>query len=178
MDVSTTIDLARRPALAKGRRHALSKARRAGIEVRTSDDFASMWTMLSERLAQRHDTAPTHSVEEIRRLAARFGQIRLIAAFGGEGSAPMMAGALVYRYDGVLHTQYLCASDAGREVGALDAVIAHLIEHECDGCRWLSFGISTHDQGRQLNAGLVAQKEMFGGRSTVTQVLELDLNGP
>jgi hypothetical protein len=172
MDLSTTIDLARRPAFAKGRRHALSKAKRAGITVRASDDLAAYWSLLSAVLGERHGAAPTHSLDEITLLAKRFTQIRLFGAYADD---TLLAGAVVYRYDGVLHTQYLAASSDGRDAGALDAVIAYLIEQVSDGCRWLSFGISTTDQGRELNAGLVAQKEMFGGRSTVLQTLELEL---
>lgn len=176
VDLSTTIDLARRPSLAKGRRHALSKARRAGVVVRESDDYPAFWTLLEEVLADRHGSAPTHRLDEITLLAQRFPQICLFGAYadaadGGE----LLAGAVVYRYDGVLHTQYLASSAAGRDVGALDAVIAYLLDDSADGCRWLSFGVSTVDQGRTLNTGLVGQKEMFGGRSTVLQTLELDL---
>lgn len=174
MDLSTTVDLARRPPLAKGRRHALSKARRAGLEVRTSEDYAAYWTLLGEVLAERHGVAPTHRLDEIERLAARFPQIQLHAAHAPDGG-PMLAGAVTYRYDGVLHTQYLASAPAGREVGAMDAVIAHLMDVVAEGCRWFNFGVSTVDQGRQLNAGLAAQKEMFGGRGTVLQTLELDL---
>ncbi|MBY0468707.1 MAG: GNAT family N-acetyltransferase [Burkholderiaceae bacterium] len=172
MDLSTTIDLARRPAFAKGRRHALSKAKRAGITVRSSSDLAAYWSLLGVVLDERHGATPTHTLCEITLLAKRFAQIQLFGAYAGD---TLLAGALVYRYDGVLHTQYLASSSAGREDGALDAVIAHLIDEASDGCRWLSFGISTTDQGRELNAGLAAQKEMFGGRSTVLQTLELEL---
>lgn len=175
MDLSTTVDLARRPPLAKGRRHALSKARRAGVEVRASEDYATYWTLLGEVLADRHGAAPTHRLDEIELLAQRFQQIQLHAAHAPD-SGPMLAGAVTYRYDGVLHTQYLASAPAGREVGAMDAVIAHLLDVVAGDCRWLNFGVSTVDQGRQLNAGLAAQKEMFGGRSTVLQTLELDLS--
>lgn len=177
MDVSATVDLARRPPLAKGRRHAIAKARRASVVVRSSTDYARYWTLLGDVLAERHGVAaPTHALQEIELLAARFPQIRLHAAYATDGQ--LLAGAVSYRYDGVLHTQYLAVSDAGRSVGALDAVIVELMDGAAaDGCRWFSFGISTTNQGRRLNAGLAAQKEMFGGRSTVLQTLELTL-GP
>jgi hypothetical protein len=62
-------------------------------------------------------------------------------------------------------------------VGALDAVIAELLERPPAGTRWLSFGASTYDEGRLLNVGLAAQKEMFGARPTILMTLELDLQG-
>lgn len=173
VELSTTIDLARRPPLAKGRRHALSKARRAGIEVRRSDDYAAFWALLERVLDERHGVAPTHTDAEMQRLADTCGRIELHGAYARD---ELLAGAVVYRYDGVAHTQYLAASPAGREVGALDAVVASLIGRACDeGDRWFNFGTSTSEQGRHLNASLAAQKEMFGGRSTVLQTLELAL---
>jgi hypothetical protein len=174
-DLAHTVDLARRPPLAGGRRNARSRARRAGVQVRRSNDWAAAWTLVEAVLAARHGALPTHALHEIVTLAQRFERISLHAAFPGDATnAPPLAVAVTYAYDGVLHTQYLAASEAGREIGALDAVIEMLLEHPPAGTRWLSFGVSTYDQGRQLNAGLAAQKEMFGARPTLLTTLELD----
>jgi hypothetical protein len=60
----------------------------------------------------------------------------------------------------------MAASEDGRKLGALDLVVASLIEEARKaGADWLSFGTSTTDEGRQLNRGLLWQKESFGGRS-------------
>jgi Acetyltransferase (GNAT) domain len=173
VDLSTTIDLARRPALSKGRRHALAKARRAGVEVRDRAGLASFWRLLDSVLAQRHGTRPTHSLTEMQALVQDLPE-RIVFCGAWRGDT-LLGGAVLYRYDGVLHTQYLACDDEGRDCGALDLVIEHALTHHADACRWLNFGISTSDQGRTLNAGLLAHKEMFGGRSTVLQTLELDL---
>jgi len=175
-DLAHTVDMARRPPLAGGRRNALARARRAGVQVRRSTDWAAAWPLIETVLAARHDAQPAHALHEIVALAQRFERIALHAAFPGDAAdAPPLAVAVTYAYDGVLHTQYLAASEAGREIGALDAVIATLLEEPPAGTRWLSFGASTHDQGRQLNAGLAAQKEMFGARPTLLTTLELNL---
>jgi hypothetical protein len=174
-DLSTTVDLGHRLPLAKGRQHSLSKARRAGLVVRRSRDFDSFWALLGAVLAERHATMPTHSAAEMALLAERFSQIELFGAYAERDPHTLLAGAVTYRHAGVLHTQYLANSPAGREIGALDAVIFHLLEHETHGHRWLNFGTSTLNGGHRLNAGLAAQKEMFGGRSTVMHGLELDL---
>ena len=174
-DLAHTVDLARRPPLAGGRRNALARARRAGVQVRRSNDWAAAWTLVEAVLAARHNALPAHALHEIVALAKRFERIALHAAFQGDAAnAPPLAVAVTYAYDGVLHTQYLAASEAGCEIGALDAVIEMLLEHPPAGTRWLSFGASTYDQGRQLNAGLAAQKEMFGARPTLLTTLELD----
>ena len=175
-DLAHTVDLARRPPLAGGRRNALARARRAGVQVRRSNDWAAAWPLIEAVLAARHGARPAHALHEIVALAQRFERIALHAAFPGDAAAaPPLSVAVAYAYDGVLHTQYLAASEAGREIGALDAVIATLLEQPPAGTRWLSFGASTYDQGRQLNTGLAAQKEMFGARPTLLTTLELDL---
>jgi hypothetical protein len=179
IDLSTSIDLGARSPLAKGRRHALAKARRAGVVVRECADYAGFWPLLERVLGERHGITPTHSLQEIQLLAQRFEQIRFYGAYAGAGvhagAGDLLAGSVVYHFDQVLHTQYLAASEQGRACGALDAVIAHLLEYAAPRHRWLNFGASSHDQGRALNTGLLAQKEMFGGRSTILQWLALDL---
>jgi hypothetical protein len=128
-------------------------------------------------LQSRHDTKPAHSLTEIRTLARRFtDRIALYCAHRGEGlHSPPLAVAVTYAYDGVLHTQYLAASEEGRELGVLDAIIMTLMDDPPLDARWLSFGASTHEQGRLLNAGLSTYKEMFGARPTLLMTLELDL---
>ena len=175
-DLSHTVDLARRPPLAVRRRRAIARARRAGVQVQRSHDWAAAWSLIESVLAARHGAVPAHALHEIVGLAQRSERIELHAAFLGDvANAQPLAAVVTYAYDGVLHTQYLAASEAGREIGALDAVIATLLEQPPAGTRWLSFGASTHDQGRQLNAGLAAQKEMFGARPTLLTTLELNL---
>jgi hypothetical protein len=88
----------------------------------------------------------------------------------------MLAGVLVYEYGAVAHTQYLANSDDGRELGALDLVVDHLINHHYPSrAEYLSLGISTEEDGRVLNAGLCAQKEEFGGRAVVHDFYALNL---
>jgi hypothetical protein len=60
----------------------------------------------------------------------------------------------------------MAASQEGRKLGALDLIIDQLISDARDaGVPWVSFGTSTTDEGRELNDGLLWQKESFGGRS-------------
>ena len=176
MDLCHTLDLARRPAMSKGRKHALSKARREGVDVRIGQPLDAFWTVLNQVLHTHHGTRPAHTLIEMQGLMQAHPEIRLLTAHAGkEPAAPVLAGALVYDYDGAVHTQYMASSDTGRQCGALDAVIASLIEQAGASQRWLSFGASTEQQGTVLNVGLAAQKEMFGARSTTLQTYTLDL---
>jgi hypothetical protein len=172
VDVSTTIQQSARLPLAKGRKHAIGKAKKAGIAVQKSDDYASFWQMLTQNLADRHAVKPTHSLEEMQLLASRFPQIQLYLAYLADQP---IAGVVVYDYAQVTHTQYIGLTEIARETGALDALLEHLISEAFVHKPYFNFGISTCNRGLSFNEGLAAQKEMFGGRTTILQWLELEL---
>jgi lipid II:glycine glycyltransferase (peptidoglycan interpeptide bridge formation enzyme) len=74
------------------------------------------------------------------------------------------------------HTQYIAATDAGRERFAGDLLIDRLIGRAQErGQRWFDFGISTVEAGRVLNEGLAAYKEGFGARGVVFDAYEIEL---
>lgn len=163
-DVSAVIDLKQRPKLSDSRKNTARKSEKLGVEVRPLDDFAEFHALLARVLA-KFGAAPVHSLEELQLLKSRFPEeIQLHGAMlGGE----LMAAVLVYDYGHVAHTQYMASSDAGRKNGALDYLLLSLIEKTYADKTYLSFGISTEDQGRVLNDGLMRQKEGFGGRAVV-----------
>jgi hypothetical protein len=171
-DVTSVIDIAAAPTWAKGRQHALSKARKSGVSVEVSDDYDDFHDCLSEALA-RHGAKPVHSLAELKLLADRFPQqIRLYASrFEGEA----IAYVWVFDCGQTVHTQYMAARPTGRELGGLDAIIGRLQFEDYADRRYLSFGISTTGDGTTLNRGLIAQKEMFGGRAMVCPVFDLSV---
>ena len=74
------------------------------------------------------------------------------------------------------HAQYIGSTEQGRELGAVDLLVDALIERaRADGKRWFDFGISTTDDGRHLNEGLVRNKESYGARGVAYDWYELDL---
>lgn len=172
VDVSTTIQQTSRLPLAKGRKHAIGKAKKAGISIQKSEDYASFWQMLTRNLEDRHAVKPTHSLEEMRLLASHFPKIQLYLAY--LATRPV-AGAVVYDYERVAHTQYIGLNDDARETGALDMLLEHLISKIFVHKPYFNFGASTHNYGLSINEGLVTQKEMFGGRTTILQWMELGL---
>jgi hypothetical protein len=162
-DLSTVIPLAYPIAPNTSKRQAIAKASKAGLDV-GAGSLDHFHALLADVLGWRHGVTPVHSLEELGLLASRFpDQIMLRTA---ELDGETLAGALVYRYPTAWHTQYLAASPEGRKCGALDLVIAGLIdEARAAGAQWFSFGTSTLDEGRSINEGLLWQKESFGGRA-------------
>ena len=98
-------------------------------------------------------------------LAARFPEhIRLFGAYRAEA---LEAGALLYLTARVCHLQYSASSPEGRQLRALDLVLAHVIDAFHGEARYFDFGISTEQDGRFLNEGLVEYKQQFGARTVV-----------
>ena len=152
------------------RRRRSKLAEKMGVQITESIDFKSFWNLLNTCLNERHDVAPVHSSSELELLAGRFpNNIRLFIA---KIENRLVAGTLLYITDRVVHTQYLATSTEGREIGALDALISHLLTSSLTQQRYFDFGVSCEDNGRILNEGLLTQKEGFGGRAVVHDVYE------
>lgn len=174
--VSSTIDLTAPLRPDENTRRGLRRAEAAGVTVGLTDDYPAFWRLLTDNLAERHNVAPVHSLDEIMLLASRFpDNIRLYAAWAPDGE--MLAGTVVYLTDTVAHTQYISASPRGREVSALVPVMFRVMDDNTGLRRYFDFGISTEDHGRLINTGLVRQKEGYGARSTLYTAYNLPIVG-
>jgi hypothetical protein len=172
-DLSSTIDQEARLRYSKGRRAAVSRARREGVSVESSHDFLTFMELEEQVLQSRHGVRPVHTGAEMQMLAERFPKSILlhVATRGGR----ILAGVIIYRTARVAHAQYIASGDEGRETGALDYLLDTLLNHVYRDLRFFDFGISTEDGGRRLNEGLLAHKESFGARSTVYDWYELTI---
>jgi hypothetical protein len=175
-DIASAIDTRRRPlAPRRGvRQRWLQRARKAGLQVEQADSFERFWPVLERNLDERHATKPVHTLAEITLLAGRFPENILL--FTCVRDDELLAGTVVYVSPNVCHVQYNGASADGRRVGALDLVLAEVIERFSSTHRWIDFGISTERDGRYLNEGLVAYKEGFGARAVSCDFYELRIS--
>jgi hypothetical protein len=172
-DISVAIDQRARGRMSSRRSRGVRKAQAAGVAFRRSYDWATYWRLLEGVLADRHDAAPTHALQEITLLAERFPEAVTLHAADLEET--MLAGVVLFEWGGVAHAQYIAVGEAGREIGALDGLLEHLIQTTAERCRIFDFGISNTGQGRVLNEGLVRQKEEFGGGGVVHDVYNVSL---
>lgn len=173
-DLSSYISLANRIKLSKGRKWLTARAKKLGLEVTESSSWDSFHELLSNVL-DKHGVKPVHTAKELKYLADLFPNNIELKVVEPEGV--MIAAALLFKFDGVVHTQYLAANDQGRESGALDFLIENSIkESQEKGFTYFSFGTSTEQQGKVLNVGLAAQKESFGARGLVLDFYEVEFN--
>lgn len=163
-DLSSAIFLTADFRYSKGRKWSVNKARKAGVVIRKGASFGPFHGLLSE-VVSKFGAQPTHSLDELVLLQSRFPDN--IVLFEAMLEDQLAAGAVIYDFGATVHTQYLAASHAGREIGALDFLLVELIEKQYASRKYFSFGISTEQEGKFLNTGLVAQKEGFGARGIV-----------
>ncbi|MCR5313907.1 MAG: GNAT family N-acetyltransferase [Bacteroidaceae bacterium] len=172
--ISQCIHLENRIKVSELRRRGVKKATTGNYVVKETDDYNTFWNVLNDVLSTYHSTKPVHSATEMELLAKRFPQrAKLFGTFSPDGT--MLAGAWVFDCDNVVHTQYLASSDKGKQTGALDMLIMHIIDLYSPSKQYLDFGISTEDGGAILNEGLTFQKEGFGGRGVCYDCWELNI---
>jgi Acetyltransferase (GNAT) domain len=172
-DLSTSIDLSNRLRYSDSRKSIITRAKKNDVLISESKDIPAFWCLLEKTIALRHDGAqPTHSASEMQLLAQRFPE--RITLYCAHQHQQLLAGALVYRDDRVVHTQYLASDDAGRSIGALDFLLDHLIATHASTHRYFDFGTSNENNGAILNEGLIFQKEGFGARGIAHEFFRWD----
>lgn len=170
-DVSAALSPTVRPRPAGARRHAAEHGRRTGMVLDEDGDIEAFMELVASVLRERHDTTPTHTPEEMRRLADGFP--RDIRLFTARANGELLAGTLVFQTPVVAHAQYIAAAPRGRELSATDALLSYVIEKRYPD-RWFDFGISNERDG-SLNEGLARYKEAFGARAVMFDCYELEL---
>ena len=162
IDLSVSINLNTEIVASSRRLRGLKKAQRS---VQLSYDLNyldSFWELLANNLKQRHSARPTHSLEEIKLLISRFPNeiVPLFALNNGT----CVAGVVIYKSHNVHHAQYISACPQGQDIGALDLIFSEvLLKALGENVSYFDFGISTINNGSDLNEGLYSFKYEFGG---------------
>lgn len=155
------------------RRRALKRSREAGIVVEQSDDLAAFWTVLCDNLAEKYNSKPVHTLDEIQLLQRRFPQN--IVLFLARREQEVLAGMVVYVSTQVARAQYSSATPEGKQLGAIDAIYDRIINNDYRQLPYFEFGTSALGHTNVINESLVFQKEGFGGRGMCFDRYEWDL---
>ncbi|PWU13155.1 MAG: GNAT family N-acetyltransferase [Bdellovibrio sp.] len=173
IEPNTVIDFLTPVKPSHSKKYGANVGRKAGLQIEFSNQLDRFFEILTQRLEEKYEVRPTHSLSELQLLHSLFPEnIKLLGSFyDGE----MIAAALLFDSGRVLHTQYLATTPEARKLRALDQLIIDGIFPQMKDRRYLSFGISTEDGGRYLNSGLIQQKEEFGGHTLAHLTFEMDL---
>lgn len=171
-EISTTIPLQNKLRFSEQRRRGIRKAKRNQLIIRqsTPEDVLAFWNILNNNLQQKYHTRPVHSNEELQLLMSRFPEN--IIGYSVLKDEEVIAGTILFITPQVIHTQYIGASEKGKEEGALDLLFDYVINQKKWNAPFIDFGKSTEDRGNYLNANLIHQKEGFGGRGVVYDTYE------
>ncbi|MFN7045018.1 MAG: GNAT family N-acetyltransferase [Flavobacterium sp.] len=144
-----------------------------GLEFKEEHDFTSFWNeILIPNLAQKHQTKPVHSLDEIMFLKSKFPNN--IRQFNVYKEGKIIAGTTVFESDFVAHSQYISADESKNTTGSLDFLHNRLITHTFRNKKYFDFGISNENQGKNINQGLLFWKEGFGARTIVQNFYEIE----
>ncbi|RXM40025.1 GNAT family N-acetyltransferase [Chryseobacterium sp. CH21] len=170
-DISSVIDLSHPIRFSETKRQLVRKCKENNVIITENTNFEEYWSLLSSVL-QKFDTKPVHTIEEITLLKEKFPEnIRL---FEANKHGRILAGIVIFDFGDTIHTQYMAASSEGRKAGALDFINHFLLEKFKDR-KYYSFGISTENQGKYLNEGLIQQKENMGARGIALDFYSIKL---
>lgn len=172
-DISVSIDLQQEYSYSKGRKREINKAKRSGVVCEEVDQPSIVWEIIREVLARHHNQQPVHNETEIDLLKSRF--LNNIRAYKCCLEGQIVAAAVTFETEKVVHLQYLATNDKGREERSLDFLIDFLINKSTKSATILDFGISSENEGKYLNPGLIFQKESFGARAIVHDFYSIDI---
>ena len=112
-DLSAAIDISHRGKVSK--RRIRSRKTSAAASVSISDNWnevAGFWRILEANLAERHDTSPVHSLQEIKLLHDLFTEEILLITARIDGA--LVGGTVLFAAGPTLHMQYTATTLRGR----------------------------------------------------------------
>lgn len=171
-DVYLAIDMGKEYLPNRNRKRALNIANKLNIEVVEDTDYESFWnTILTPNLNNRFNVKPVHSVEEIKKLAILFPE--KIKLFNAYQDKKLKAGVVMFISDNVAHFQYSSGGEDRNDTAALDILFDFIVQ-KYSAKKYVSFGSSSENNGKKLNAGLAYWKESFGATSSVQKFYRFD----
>lgn len=170
-DIASVVKLSQRLPFSTLRKRGMKKGKRAGLCVREMSDFAVYWKMLEQHLWLKFSAKPIHTIDEMMLLKKRFpDNIRLMTVCKND---VILGGTVLYDCGQTVKTQYIMASEEGRQLGALDFLFDRLLErYGAEGRLFFDFGTSNRVDNDDLNESLIFQKEGFGARAVCYDTYE------
>ena len=166
-DVLSVLDLKTQYTFSRDRKNGIKRGVKSNLMVKEESNFESFWNeILIPNLAEKYQTKPVHSLEEIQFLHGKFP--KNIRQFNVYQNDKIVAGTTIFESELVAHSQYISGNSDKNELGSLDFLHDYLVSNVFKDKKYFDFGISNENQGKNINEGLLYWKESFGAR-TITQ---------
>ena len=134
-------------------------------EIHSDDEISDFYNLLEINLS-KYDLKPIHTLEEI----LSFKKVRIpnnVKFCGVFDKEKMLAGGMLFLFDNVnvIHAQNLSADYRFKEYSPITFLYYKVIENaKMEGYSALSWGVSTENGGRDINLGLIRNKESYGSK--------------
>lgn len=154
-------------------RTAVRKAEKSGVRVERSNNLPAFYNILEQNLSIRHGVQPTHTLEELDRLAQIFpDRINLFAAFLEK---QMIAGVVNFCVsDSVVLAFYISHDESFQKYRPINLLFYHIFDWAISkGYKVFDFGIFTVNE--EPNLGLARFKENFGASGIFRDTLAIRL---
>lgn len=157
-------------------RKAVRKAEKENVSVKISQDFEEFWKILDANLKEKHDTKPTHSIDEFERLYELIGGDK-IKLFGAYFNDQLIAGIIVFvANEKAVHAQYIAGASDFQHLRPVNLLIHRIAVWALENnFEFFNLGMSNDPDG-SVNVGLSRFKEGFGARSVLRETVRLTLN--
>ena len=160
-----------RTNLSHGQKENLKYAMKNEMQFKrleSNEAIGDFYAVLAKNLS-KFDTKPVHSKEEL--IDFKNNRLKGIVEFYGVfHDDKIIAGAMLFKFNSLVHTQYLAADIEYSEYRAMTYLYYNLIDLAQNyGYKKLSWGISTERQGAKLNESLLAFKESFGSKYSLNR---------
>jgi hypothetical protein len=173
-DAIAILVLANKIVPSRVRKRGVETGEKQQLKIVEETSFDLFWNeLLLPNLAQKYQTKPIHTVEEITYLKSKFP--KLIRQFNVYFENKIVGGVTVFVTKNVIHPQYISGNKAfNTKLGGLDFLYNHLIQNVFSNDKYFDFGISNENNGLQLNESLHYWKESFGARTIVQNFYEIE----
>lgn len=169
----STIDLNSKFNYSTQKKYAISVASKKELSIQENSELDVFYnSVLIPNLEQTFSAKPVHSLEEMQSLQKAFP--KNIRNFFVYHEHTMVAGAILFETETLVHTQYISADKSKMELNALNFLFDYLIKDVFAHKKYFDFGTSNMENGQKLNAGLAYWKESFGARTFIQNCYEVE----
>lgn len=141
-------------------RTAMRKSQKLGVETRISNDWQEFYPILLRNLSMRHGVKPTHTLDELLKLAELFP--KRVFLYGAYCDEELIAGVVIFVANrNVLLAFYISQDYEHQSLRPLNLLFYHILKWGYENnFKWLDFGLYTLRE--KPNFGLARFKESLG----------------
>lgn len=160
-DMNLTISFKENYTVSKSKLKHFRRVAALGLEIRQDNDFRAFWSeVLEQRLLEKHNAKPIHSVDEIMYLHSKFPEN--IKQYNVYFEGEIIAGITLFIFKNGVKSQYGATTAVGEKMRALDFLFITLIHGYQDKMAFFDMGTVAENNELGYNPGLLKQKEELG----------------